>query len=228
MVANNQRFHSLNFVILPALFLISIFCANNIWQYLIILNIAYFNLLLIARPIKYRILIIFILCLIPVLSAVFLSSYFFAEAANTLSKIYTAQLLTTRYFSLAVISFAFAIHTPFPLVFDYLIKNKILSVKIGYAILAAFNSFYFLGEEFQKTQNAYKMRYGRNYISPSVFIALLSAAARYAHNLSISMYSRGINNQKTFVNSIANLKPIDYFLYLINLVGVILLQIYFL
>ena len=211
--------HPLNFLVLPTLFIIAIFSANNIWQYLIILGIAYCNLLLIVRTIKYRILIIFILCFLPVLLAIFISSYFFTDG-NSTAKINMANLLTARYFSLALISFAYSIHTPFSLVFNYLIERKILSVKIGYAILAAFNSFHFLAQEFGRIQISYKMRYGKNCYSPIILIALLTTAARYAHNLSISMYSRGINKHKTFAFSAPKIRYFDYILWIVNLVVV--------
>jgi hypothetical protein len=207
--------------VLPTLFIISIFCANNVWQYLLILLIAYINLLLIISTVKYRFIIIFILCLLPVLIAIYLSSYFFTNG-NFLAKINIADFLTIRYFSLALISFTYSIHTPFAFVFNYLMQRKIFSIRIGYAILAAFNSFHFLAEEFRRIQIAYKMRYGKNCYSPIIFIALLTTAARYAHNLSISMYSRNINKHKTFVSVIPDIGYKVYILWVLNLVAIYL------
>lgn len=212
--------HPLNFVILPIFFIIAIFSANNISQYIIILVLSYLNLLLVTKAVKYRVLIIFILCLIPVLLAVFLSSYLFTNGSSG-AKINMAYFLTMRYFLLALISFAYSIHTPFSLLFNYLIQRKILSVKIGYAILAAFNSFHFLAGEFRRIQVSYKMRHGKNCYSPIIFIALLTTAARYAHNLSISMYSRGIDKNKTFVVSASKIRFFDYILLGINLITLI-------
>jgi energy-coupling factor transporter transmembrane protein EcfT len=220
MYARDDIKHPINFVVLPTLFIIAIFSANNLWQYLIILVIAYLNLLLITRALRYRILVIFILCFIPVLLAIFLSSYFFTDG-NVTAKINMANLLAIRYFSLGLISFAYSIHTPFTGVFNYLIERKMLSVKIGYAILAAFNSFHFLAQEFGRTQISYKMRYGKNCYSPVVLIALLTAAARYAHNLSISMYSRGVSKRKTFAFSTPKLRYHDYILWITNLVAIL-------
>ncbi len=217
--------HPLNFLVLPTLFIIAIFSVNNIWQYLIILGIAYFNLLLIVRKIKYRILVIFILCFTPVLLAIFISSYFFTNG-DSIAKINMADLLTARYFSLSLISFAYSIHTPFSSTFNYLIERKVLSVTIGYAILAAFNSFHFLAQEFGRIQISYKMRYGKNCYSPIILIALLTTAARYAHNLSISMYSRGLSKYKTFAFSSPKIRYFDYILWVVNLALVIYLLIF--
>jgi energy-coupling factor transporter transmembrane protein EcfT len=199
------------------LLLIAIFTINNIWQYFAILSMAYLNLMFLTKKIKYKIITLFILVLTPALVGIFLSSYLFAINTIFIAKIDTALLLTMRYFCLTVISFTFAIHTQFTLVFNYLIEKKILSVKIGYAIFAALSSFYFLGEEFNKIQTAYKMRYNKTSYSPIILIALLTTAARYAHNLSISMYVRGINNHKTFVYSSKNLNFIDCILCIVNL-----------
>jgi energy-coupling factor transporter transmembrane protein EcfT len=214
--------HPVNFVVLPLLFIITIFSVNNIWQYLGILVIAYFNLLLLAGRLKYRMLIIFGLCMLPVLLAIFISSYFFTNG-DTLTKINMAMLLTVRYFSLGLVSFAYSIHTPFSLMFNYLMERKILPVKIGYAMLAAFNSFHFLAQEFGRIQISYKMRYGRNSYSPVILISLLTTAARYAHNLSISMHSRGINKHKTFVFSSPKLRYLDYLLWISTVAAIIVL-----
>lgn len=224
MQYSNRLFHPLLFVVIPILLLGAVFSMNHIWQYVVVITIAGCNLLLLVRTVRYHILIIFTLCLLPVIFAVFVSSYFFSHY-SIISKTDTALLLSIRYFSLAIISFAFTIHTPFAYVFKYLMQHKILPVKIGYALLAAFNSFYFLAEEFRRMQIAYKMRYSKNHISLLIFITLLTAAARYAHNLSISMYSRGINNYKTFVHKIPNLKLQDYILSSINLAAIIVITL---
>jgi energy-coupling factor transporter transmembrane protein EcfT len=153
-----------------------------------------------------------------------ISAYLFNNSGS-LSAAKLANLLIMRYLSIALISYSFAIHTPFAKLFDYLIEHKICSVKIGYSLFAAFNSLIFLSEEFKRIQTAYKMRYGKNFISPLVFISLLTTAARYAHNLSISMYCRGINHYKTFVVKTPKLNFFNYALWLINLV-IILAVIY--
>ncbi|HLX53551.1 MAG TPA: energy-coupling factor transporter transmembrane component T [Aquella sp.] len=212
--------HPMGFLVLPILYIIAIFSANNVWQYLTILGIAYANLLLMVRTVKYRILIIFILCFIPVLLAIYISSYLFTNG-DSIAKINMADFLTGRYFSLGLVSFAYSIHTPFSSTFNYLIERKILPVKIGYAILAAFNSFHFLAQEFGRIQISYKMRYGKNCYSPVILIALLTTAARYAHNLSIGMYSRGISKHKTFVFSSPKIRYFDYILWMVNLAAIL-------
>jgi energy-coupling factor transporter transmembrane protein EcfT len=212
-------------MVLPLIFIIAIFSANNIWQYLGILVIAYFNLLLLVGVLKYRVLIIFSLYMLPVLLAIFLSSYFYT-ISDAIAKINMAKLLSVRYFSLGLFSFAYSVHTPFSATFNYLIERKILPVKIGYALLAAFNSFHFLAQEFGRIQVSYKMRYGKNCYSPRILIALLTTAARYAHNLSISMYSRGINKHKTFVFKAPRLRYFDYILWITNLITMICIQLF--
>ncbi len=212
-------------MVLPIIFIIAIFSAKNIWQYLGILAITYFNLLLIVGRLKYRMLIIFSLCMLPVLIAVFLSSYFYTDGSVAF-KINMAKLLSVRYFSLGIVSFAYSIHTPYSLTFNYLIERKILPVKIGYSLLAAFNSFHFLAQEFGRIQISYKMRYGKNCYSPIILIAFLTTAARYAHNLSIGMHSRGLDKHKTFVFAAPRLRYVDYILWIVNIIAIICIMFF--
>lgn len=99
-----------------------------------------------------------------------------------------------------------------------LIQRKIIRVKIGYSFLAVFNAFAFMKQEFTRIQIAYKMRFRKKWLSPQILMPLLVAAARYAHHLSISMYTRGINQDRSYHQSIIKFGRYDSGLILLNCV----------
>lgn len=210
------RTHPFNLIVLAILYTIAIVSADSYQDYVFVLIIAYINLTLLTKGIKYKALAIFTLSLIPILLATLLSSYLFANVTS-LYRLNLALLLSLRYFCLAIIPFSFTIHTSYPDVLNYLMQKKLIPVKIAYPVLAAFNSFYFLLEEFKRIQIANKMRYGKNLTSPRILLTLMEAASRYAHNLSISMHSRNLNGDKTFVTPYPKLTNRDYLLWGINL-----------
>lgn len=214
----NSKLHPLNFLILAIFYIGATFFAHTFQQYTMILIATGINIAILSNQIKFKAVLIFVLSLTPVLCAMFISGYFYASDISHRQDI--AYYLTLRTFCLAFVSFTFSIHTPYQMLINYLMQKKLLSVRIGYSLLAVFNSFHHLGDEFKRVQLAYKMRYHKRFLSPRVIITLLTVAARYAHNLSISMHSRGLNNKKTFIEKTTALKLYDYLFWLVNIYGI--------
>lgn len=209
------RFHPIAYLILPTIYLLATFIAKEYQTYLLIVIMIIINLLIIEKRIKYKAMLIFLLSMTPIIIATFLSGYFFA--VNLQHQQLSGYNIALRTFCIAFVSFSFSIHSPYPSIINDLMQRKIISINIGYALLAAFNSFTQLIHEFNKIQLAYKMRYHKTMISPKIIISLLVVAARYSHNLSISIYSRRLNKNKTFIQPLIPIRWFDYLLWFANL-----------
>lgn len=222
-----QKLHPLNFIILPLLGIVAIFSATQIIQYAIIFIIMLINFSLICKRPQLKVLLWFNLSLIPPLLALFISSYLFASSSElsnysltnlTHSRLWLSTILSLRLYLLSLISVSFMLHLPQEQLILDLIQRKIIRVKIGYSFLAVFNAFAFMKQEFTRIQIAYKMRFRKKWLSPQILMPLLVAAARYAHHLSISMYTRGINQDRSYYQSIIKFGLYDSGLILLNCV----------
>lgn len=219
----SARFHPLNFIIIPLIWLSAAFSAKHAYCYGLILFIAGLNLVILNTKISWRNLGWFSVCLSPALAALFISSYLFVGPIPTTMHISKEDhlmfscILCLRLFTLSIVSFAYMYHLPKERVILSLAQTKILPVKIAYSLLAVFNAFTYLGQEFKRIQLAYQMRYQQLKIAPIVIFPLLVAAARYAHSLSISMYNRGLNQNRSYYNQQPKLNYRDYLLWTINL-----------
>lgn len=194
--------HPLNYLFIPILGIIAIFTESSITQY-VITDALLFCIILISAKIKLKPIIIFTIFLTPALLSYYLSSYIF----NVVQ--YEINLLIIRLASLSLISFIYVIHMPHDRLINEIMQRKILPIAICFAILATFNAFIYLKDEYNKIQLAYKMRFGKRNISPRMILPLLVSAARYAHHLSISMYSRGLNDKRSFYHKKTPFKLID-------------------
>jgi energy-coupling factor transporter transmembrane protein EcfT len=221
-----HKFHPLNFVILPLLGIVAIFSTTDIVQYAIIFTIMLINFSLLCKKPQLKILLLFNLSLIPALLALFIGSYLFASNSefsnysltnHTHSRLLLSTILSLRLYLLSLISVSFMLHLPQEQLILDLIQRKIIRVKIGYSFLAVFNAFAFMKQEFTRIQIAYKMRFRKKWLSPQILMPLLVAAARYAHHLSISMYTRGINQERSYHQDKINFTYYDLAIVLLNI-----------
>ncbi|MBX9599044.1 MAG: energy-coupling factor transporter transmembrane protein EcfT [Burkholderiales bacterium] len=222
----SNKFHPLNFIVLPLLGIIAIFCATHIIQYGLIFAIMLLNFSLLCKKPQFKIMLWFNLSLIPALLALFISSYFFASdnelsnyalSSQAQSKLWFSATLAMRLYLLSLVSVSFMLHLPQEQLILDLIQRKIVRVKIGYSFLAVFNAFAFMKQEFTRIQIAYKMRFRKKWLSPQILMPLLVAAARYAHHLSISMYTRGINQERSYHQPKINFTYYDLAIVLLNI-----------
>ena len=205
-----KALHPFNYMLLSLIGIVGIFCSHTIITYVYIDILMLANLVIFERKINWRALIIFIITMLPTLIAFYISSRLFASS-----------ILSARLFSLAIISFMYILHLPKEQFVLNLIQRKILSVNIGFALLAVFNAFAELRKEFNKIRLAYKMRFGKNSYSPKMLLPLMVSAARYAHTLSISMYTRGINQNRSYYTPKIQYRLWDMLMLLLNIVAVI-------
>lgn len=190
--------HPLNYLLIPFIGIAAIFSFNTLYQYLFI-DLILFGFICITNQVKIKSIIVFLLCLTPALLSYYFTGYIFGINQNEI------LLLIVRLTSLSFISFIYVLHMPHEETLNELMQRKLLPITIGFAILATLNAFIYLKNEYNKIQIAYKMRFGKNHISPKLILPLLVSASRYAHHLSLSMHSRGLNKNRTFFQ---NIKPI--------------------
>lgn len=213
---HNLKFNQLNYLITPILLLAATVLYSSYQGYLFCLLIAMINLLILTREIHWKKLLLFCLCLSPAIGASYLTGHLFT-AGNDLEINQTNALnISIRLFTIAMISFAFMIHMPKEKIMLELMQRKILPVAIGFGLLSTLNAFSHFADEFRRIQIAYQMRYQRSFYSPKIILPLLVASARYAQNVSISMFNRGLNKNRSYVHKIDKFGAIDYLLLLLN------------
>lgn len=212
--------HPFNYMLLSLIGICAIFCSHHVMTYIYIDCLMLANLVIFERKINWRAIIVFMLTLIPTLAAFYISSRLFVSNNLDNSDNLNSTTLVVRLFSLAIISFMYIVHLPKEQFVLNLIQRRILSVNIGFALLAVFNAFSELQKEFNKIRLAYKMRFGKNYYSPKILLPLMVSAARYAHTLSISMYTRGINQNRSYYNAKINYKLLDLLVIALNISAV--------
>ena len=214
----NLKFNQLNYLIMPIILLIATACYSSYREYLFCLLIAMINLLLLAREIHWKKLLLFCLCLIPAVGASYLTAHLFTTSNDLETSQMNALNLCTRLFTIAMISFAFMIHMPKEKIMLELMQRKVLPVTIGFGLLSTLNAFSHFADEFRRIQIAYQMRYQRSFYSPKIILPLLVASARYAQNVSISMFNRGLNKNRTYTNEINKFNLLDYLILGLNLI----------
>jgi energy-coupling factor transporter transmembrane protein EcfT len=172
----------------------------------------------------------FSLSLLPFGIAIVISCYYFADPSYGLthpglSRSMLGIYLATRMLSLALISFMWLSHCNVRALILELTAKKILTVHLGFALLAVINAKASLAAQFQQIQLAYRMRYQRGNYSPKILLPLLVAAARYAQTLSISLACRGLNPARSYHQSLAPLAIHDWCILLANLVIMLIILI---
>ncbi len=140
----------------------------------------------------------------------------FLKIKTTKSALNLALFLTIRTFALSFISFAFLIALKYDRFINSLMQIFKLPVSIGYSLLATFNAFYHLKNEFVRIRDVYRMRFGKRKNPLLLFFPIMVSAARYAYYAGLSLQSRGLNPQKTFYKK-ESMKKIDFVILFVNL-----------
>lgn len=228
--------NDLLYLLLALLYLLPVLLADNALLCLLSLALAWLNLFAWRRVNLKHLLLMTAFLLIP-LASVFITVLLYTKGASHSPqiaswlgfKIYqqafdTAIFLTARAFSLTMISFTFllAIHSD-ALVFS-LMQNLKLPVSIGYALLATFNAFIYMKEEFGRIRLAYRMRFQKQIFPLKLLIPILVSASRYAHYAGLSLESKGLHKAKTYCE-LHKWRRIDWLILLCNLLQIIALLI---
>ncbi|AUR51714.1 energy-coupling factor transporter transmembrane component T [Aquella oligotrophica] len=215
---HNLKFNQLNYLIIPIILLLATALYSTYQEYLFCLLIAVGNLLLLTREIHWKKLLLFCLCLSPAIGASYLTGHLFTANNDAEISHMNALNLCIRLFTITMISFAFMIHMPKEKIMLELMQRKILPVAIGFGLLSTLNAFSHFADEFRRIQIAYQMRYQRSFYSPKIILPLLVASARYAQNVSISMFNRGLNKKRTYSHETNKFKFLDYLILGLNLI----------
>jgi energy-coupling factor transport system permease protein len=107
--------------------------------------------------------------------------------------------LTVRTFVLSFISVSYLLGIDYDDFVYSLMQNLKLPVSIGFALLATFNAFSFMRQEFQRIRLAYKMRFQKKKLSLLLIFPVLVSAGRYAYYAGLSMESRGLQAERTYL-----------------------------
>lgn len=193
--------HDLYLIILALAYLAIIILNQNIAFYWIILACGFLNISMFRR-VKYKLLFVLTLWLIPLAIAIVITSYFFVKTTFDTSVI----RLFSRNVSLTLTTVMISSAIDFEQLLLYLMQRRVLPVKLGYPLLAMMNSLSFLLAEFKRIKDAYLMRFGSKKYSIRMLYPVLVSAARYAFVAGISLESRGLNQHKTYVRPVRSFK----------------------
>ena len=229
----NQRGNDILLLILSCIFVTYIFISNNIHIYVGLCILSLVNILL-MRNIKIKYLLIFSICMLPTTIGMFVSALIFAKSSSgtiisfwgmdfTSNNLELAINLSLRTFCLSWVSFLFIIHVNFTNCVLYAMQYLKLPVKIGYALLAMINAMAYIKQEFIRIRIAQKMRGLAQYNLLHLMYPLMISASRYAYVCGISLESRGLNSDKSFVRQVASWKNSDSLILLINILIISLL-----
>ena len=220
------------------LYLIPVLLTSNIHLSLIILAASFINLLLLNR-LKYKLLPYFLLIIILPVISVFITTLIYAKPASTslimlsIGKLHitksvlnTAMFLSVRTFTLSFISFSYLIGIQYDKLVLSMMQNLKLPVSVGYSLLSTFNAFYHMKSEFIRIKQAYMMRFKKKKPSLLLLFPMIVSAARYAYYAGLSLESRGLNKDKTYIIQIKITKR-DFIFLAVNLMIIVLITLIF-
>ncbi|MCK4957037.1 MAG: hypothetical protein KAS49_05330 [Candidatus Cloacimonetes bacterium] len=233
-----RKTNDLTFLFLAFLYLIPILFSDNAILSLSSLLLAIINIS-ILRKINLKILILMIAFLLVPIVSVFITVLLYTKGANTTPviasfcglKIYQAAFdnaifLAARAFSLSVVSFVFLLVIKSDALVFSLMQNLKLPVAIGYSLMATFNAFFYMRDEFIRIRIAYKMRFQKKIFPLKLLIPILVSASRYAHFAGLTLESKGLHKEKTYTE-VHKWRYSDWLILLANLIQIIVLIILF-
>lgn len=233
-----MKINDLTFFLLAFLYLFAVLFSNNEVFNLVLLLVAFVNVI-IFRKIRFDHLLFFILLLlIPIISVFFTTILYTKGAESSILitqilgiSVYSAALenaiyLSSRAFSLSTISFFFVLVIKFDVLIFSLMQNLKLPVPIGYSLLSAFNALEQMKNEFFRIRTTYLMRFQKKRFPLFLIIPLLVSASRYAYYAGLSLESRGLHNKKTYIVKYP-LSWQDFIVILINICEIVILVILF-
>jgi energy-coupling factor transport system permease protein len=132
--------------------------------------------------------------------------------------------LTIRSGVLSLISFSFLTAIRYDQLIYSLIQNLGFPVRWGYALLVAFNSVSKLREEFIRIQQAALLRFSRKPLFYFYIIPLLVSATRYSQQAAMSIQTRGLSQDKSFIIKV-KMRITDIAYLFINIAGMIIISL---
>ncbi|MDP8211040.1 MAG: energy-coupling factor transporter transmembrane component T [Candidatus Stygibacter australis] len=207
------------------------------WQLCIYWIILSLFQLVIVRRLNWKLISIFMLFLLIPGISLFITSYLhlkgnmssypviFAGIELDHYRLTMSLYLAIRAAALSLVSFSFLTAIHYEKLIYSLIQNLRFPVIWGYALLVAFNSAGNIQSEFKRIQQAAVMRFSHKPLFYFYIIPLLVSATRYSQQAAMSIQSRGLNQDKSFIKS-EKLRVFDLLILLINLTGIIIPLLY--
>lgn len=209
------QIHPLIFLILNIIFVLTIIFTHNT-----ILNLSIILLTIIntsihtSNNIKFKYLYTILITLSLIFSSYYITAYIFSAKLS----FYKIIELSTRVIAITFTSILFTLQINFEDLVHYLMRKYKLSVKLGYALISAINSINNLYNEFNQIKIAYSMRYNKPINYFRIISSLFISAARFAYHNGISLSSRGLNINKTYIRNLIKINPNNYIILIINFI----------
>ena len=234
MKSQNPKINDMTLLFLAFIYIVPVLISENILLNFSVLLLAFLNII-IFRKINFRHLgFLFLFLIIPSFS-LFITVLIYAKGAENSAIVGTilgfkirslaltnALFLASRAFCLSMISFVFLLSIRYDALVFALMQNLKFPISVGYSLLATFNAFAHLKDEFFRIQLAYKMRFLKRIFPLKLLLPILVSASRFAFSVGLSMESRGLNKQKTF-SELHRWRKFDTLVLLGNLLQILVL-----
>jgi hypothetical protein len=215
------KFHPLTFFILNMLFIIVIIATHSFF-----INISIILLVIMNVIFNKKTKIISILTIIITLIPIFLSYYVTSYIMSTRLNFNEILEISTRVMAITFASILFALQIDFEDLIHYFMRKFHLPVKLGYSLISAVNAIEMIFSEFKQLKLAYTIRYAKNVDYYKIIPNLFISTARFAYYNAISLSSRNLQQQKTYIRNLIEMRLIDYITITINCLIVLILIIY--
>jgi energy-coupling factor transporter transmembrane protein EcfT len=224
---NDLVLFSLTFLYTIALLFTNTWTGCIFWGVLSILQLS------LTGRIQWKYVIYFMLFLLLPSISLFITSYLHLKTGTTGQakelfgyvfdnyRLEMSLYLTVRAGMLSLVSFTFLTAIRYDRLTYSLIQNLKFSVNLGYALLIAFNAVGNIRAEFLRIRQASRMRLKKKPIYFSYVIPLLVSATRYSQQAAMSLQTRGLCRDKSYIIDARLLKS-DYIFLLINVTGIII------
>jgi len=231
MNPQKSRINDLVLFFLTFAYTIAVLAAST-WEVCIFWVVLSFLQLQITGRVRWKYVFYFILFLVIPSLSLFITSYLHLKDEISSYQVMilgremdsyrlsVSLYLTVRAGSLSLISFSFLTALHYDKLIYNLIQNLKFPVSWGYALLIAFNSTSNIRAEFRRIQQAAVMRYTKKPLFYFYIIPLLVSATRYSQQAAMSIQTRGLNEDKSFIIR-ERVKICDLAYLLINLIGIV-------
>lgn len=214
--------HPMTFLILNIIFVIIMIFTHNY-----VLNITIILLTIINNIINKKIKLKYIVQILVMLSPLLLTYYITASIFSSKLTIYQIIEMSTRIIAITLTSIVSVLQVNFEDLLHYLMRKYKLPVSLGYSLITAINAINHLINEFNQLKLAYQIRYAKNINYLKIIPNLFINAAKFAYYNGISLSSRNLHPNKTYIRPLLELKIIDYIIIAINFITILSIIIIF-
>lgn len=199
------KFHPIQYFIISIIHSFVLAISHSYLCFFLSMVVTFCSIVLIKRNIKDIISYRFIIVSLSMNMGVFITSYLFGDSG--IGDYYNATILASKMFCISVLSMFCLSHLPYEkLVIDFM-KRKVINVKIGYALLSASRSVSIIKHNLVKIIYTARARKITFFL---IIIPLVMSVMRQSQDQAISLYSRGLCNNKNFQQIFIRFGMADY------------------